>query len=147
MTRLSKNSPRHICLADDDADDRELFVEAIQDVDPSVVLMQAEDGTQLMQILDDSLDLLPEILFLDINMPGKSGLECLEEIRHQKGPVNAINIIILSTSNDPAYMEKAIEYGASYYAVKPNSFSVLKSFLSDVLQMDWRKDKKNKNLD
>jgi Response regulator containing CheY-like receiver, AAA-type ATPase, and DNA-binding domains len=129
-------SQRYIYLADDDEDDRELFVDALREVDPSVILTQAEDGLQLMEILNSIKDPIPEILFLDINMPGKNGFECLEEIRKQEGRVKEINIIILSTSNDPQDIEKALELGATFYAVKPNRFDVLKSFVKDVLQLD-----------
>lgn len=138
MSLEKQKSSRYIYLADDDEDDRELFVEALREVDPSVILTQAEDGMQLMEILCTISDPIPEVLFLDINMPGKSGLDCLEEIRKKEGSVQQINIIILSTSNDPANIEKALELGATFYAVKPNSFDVLKAFLAKVLQIDWQ---------
>ena len=138
MSLERQNSQRYIYLADDDEDDRELFVDALREVDPSVILTQAEDGLQLMNILNTIKDPLPEILFLDINMPGKDGFECLEEIRKQEGRIREINIIILSTSNDPQDIERAVELGATFYAVKPNRFDVLKSFVKDVLQIDWQ---------
>ncbi|WP_426485220.1 response regulator [Flavobacterium sp. 2] len=138
MSLERQNSQRYIYLADDDADDRELFVDALGEVDPSVVLTQAEDGLQLMEILSTISDPVPEILFLDINMPGKNGFECLEEIRKCEGSLREINIIILSTSNDPADIERALELGATFYAVKPNRFDVLKSFVKEVLQIDWK---------
>jgi CheY-like chemotaxis protein len=146
MSLERQNSQRYIYLADDDADDRELFVDALLEVDPSVILTQAEDGQQLMDILGTIEDPLPEILFLDINMPGKTGFECLEEIRKKEGSLKEINIIILSTSNDPQDIEKALELGASFYAVKPNCFDVLKTFVKDVLQIDWQMTENNKKF-
>lgn len=146
MSLEKQNSQRYIYLADDDPDDRELFVDALREVDPSVVLTQAEDGMQLMKILSSITDPLPEILFLDINMPGKSGLECLEEIRKEEGRINEINIIILSTSSDPANIEKAFELGATFYAVKPSSFDALKSFVKDALKIDWEMTQGNKKF-
>lgn len=138
MALEKQNSQRYIYLADDDPDDRELFVEALQEADPSVIITQAEDGMQLMQIIDTITEPLPEVLFLDINMPGMSGFECLEKIRRQEGNIRKINIIILSTSNDPTVIEKALELGATFYAVKPNKFDVLRTFVKDVLQTDWQ---------
>lgn len=129
-------SQRYIYLADDDPDDRELFVDVLLEIDPTVVLTQAEDGTQLMEILSTIKEPVPETLFLDINIPGKTGFQCLEEIRKQEGRVKEINIIVLSTSNDPQDIEKALELGATFYAVKPNRFDVLKSFVKEVLQID-----------
>lgn len=63
MSLERQNSQRYIYLADDDADDRELFVDALREVDPSVILTQAEDGMQLMEILGTIKDPIPEILF------------------------------------------------------------------------------------
>lgn len=138
MSLERQDSQRYIYLADDDADDRELFVDALREVDPSVVLTQAEDGLKLMEILGTIQDPLPEILFLDINMPGMGGFECLEEIRKKQDGLREINIIILSTSNDPGDIERALELGATFYAVKPSSFDVLKSFVEQVLQIDFQ---------
>lgn len=132
------DSHRYIYLADDDEDDRSFFSEAIGELDPSVILKQASDGMELMQILHTLTDPLPEIIFLDINMPGISGFECLEEIRKLKGAIHEVRIIILSTSNDPENIDKALRLGASFYAVKPNNFNILKSFLADVLKIDCK---------
>lgn len=136
MSSEKQNFPRYIYLADDDVDDRELFVDALSEVDSSIILTQAKDGLQLMDILRTIKDPIPEILFLDINMPGKSGFECLEEIRKKEGSLKEVNIIILSTSNDPEDIEKALELGATFYAVKPDRFDVLKSFVKEALEID-----------
>jgi len=130
------NSKRFIYLADDDSDDREFFADALLEIEPDVVLKQAPDG---MHILDDLVTLanseLPEFIFLDINMPGKSGLECLKEIRSSEGELKEVNIVMLSTSSDPENIQKASELGATFYAVKPSCFERLKSMLEEVLSM------------
>jgi CheY-like chemotaxis protein len=96
------NSPRFIYMADDDSDDREFFADALLEIDPDVILRQAPDG---MHIIDELLALstseLPDYIFLDINMPGKSGLECLAEIRSLEGSLKEVSIVMLSTSSDP----------------------------------------------
>lgn len=137
MSLEKQNSQRYIYLADDDVDDRDMFVDALRVVDPFVILLQAKDGIELMEILAKTKDCFPEILFLDLNMPGKGGFECLEEIRKLDGSLKEINIIIFSTSNDPEDIKRALELGATFYAVKPHSFDVLKSFVKEVLQIDW----------
>jgi len=137
MSLTTQNSQRYIFLADDDADDRELFSDALTEADPSAVLMEAEDGMKLMEIFSTIKDTVPDIVFLDINMPRKGGFECLEEIRKQKGRLQEIIIIMLSTSSDPEDIEKAMRLGASFYAVKPSCFDTLRTFVSEVLEMDW----------
>ena len=131
------HSGRFIYLADDDSDDREFFADAVSEIDPGVILKQAPDG---MHLMDDLLSLsgpeLPEFIFLDINMPGKTGLECLKEIRNFSGALKEVNIVMLSTSSDPENIRRASELGATFYAVKPSCFERLKSLLEEVLSMN-----------
>jgi CheY-like chemotaxis protein len=137
MAMQNEMSKRYIYIADDDEDDRAILTEAILEVDPFVLVKVAEDGMQMMDILQTVSDPLPEVILLDINMPKKNGLDCLEEIRKHEGDLKEVPVIILSTSSDPANIEKAKELGASFYAVKPNRFDILKSFLEEILKMDW----------
>lgn len=131
------NSQRFIYLADDDSDDREFFADALSEIDLDVILRQAPDGMHLMDsLLSLSGTELPQFIFLDINMPGKTGLECLQEIRNLEGSLRDVNIVILSTSRDPDNIQKAMEMGATFYAVKPSCFERLKSLLEEVLSMD-----------
>lgn len=144
MALGNQNFQRYIYIADDDEDDRSLFTDAILEVDPSVVVKEAGDGMQLMQIIQTLSEPLPDVIFLDINMPKKSGFECLEEIRKNDGAIKEVKVIVLSTSNDPQDIERAMELGATFYAVKPSRFDTLKLFLEDVLNMNWEISK-NKN--
>lgn len=137
MAFKKHNFQRFIYLADDDQDDREFFADAVLEIDPGVILEQAPDGMHLMdELLALSPSELPEFIFLDINMPGKSGLECLEEIRNSEGSLKEVSVVMLSTSSDPAIIEKSMELGATFYAVKPSCFQRLKSLLEQVLSMN-----------
>lgn len=137
MTVDNHSIQRYIYLADDDSDDRDLFADAIMEIDPSVIVKQAHDGMYLMDnLLALSHRELPEFIFLDINMPRKTGFECLEEIRNHQGRLKEVNVIMLSTSNDPENIRMALEMGATSYAVKPSSFEQLKSLLQQVMNMN-----------
>ena len=128
------NSKKLIYLADDDSDDREFFADALLEIKPDVILKQAHDGMHLMDnLLALSGPELPEFIFLDINMPRKSGLECLAEIRNSEGILKEVSIVMLSTSSDPENIKRALELGATFYAVKPSCFERLKSLLEEVL--------------
>ena len=93
-----KSKPLHILLADDDPDDCRFFEQALKELSLSFILKIVTDGEELMQLLKDESVKIPNVLFLDINMPRKSGTECLEEIKNSKRLKN-LPIVILSTSN------------------------------------------------
>ncbi|MEP7171012.1 MAG: response regulator [Bacteroidota bacterium] len=86
-----------ILLADDDADDRDLFKEAIEETKLNVNLDFAEDGKCLIDLLCNEKR-LPDLIFLDLNMPYKTGMECLAEIRNNS-TFKDIPVVIYSTSS------------------------------------------------
>lgn len=136
MLQQIHDSSRRIFLADDDDDDRSLFAEALSEIDSSIVLTEVLDGKQLIEALTVSKQPLPEFVFIDINMPVQDGLECLEAIRKKEGDLKEIPIIMLSTSSNPETIKKAFRLGASYYAIKPNSFNGLKLLIKSALTAD-----------
>lgn len=138
MILQNQDYPKHIYLADDDADDRAFFAEALSAVDNSVVLVESQDGQALMQKLYLPPMPMPDVVFLDLNMPKQNGFECLEEIRKDKGDLNQLNVVIFTTSSSQMNIDNAFELGASFYAVKPTSFHDLKLLLTNVLKMNWR---------
>lgn len=126
---VNSRTPSRILLADDDADDRELFEEALSDVHPSAVLTTAQDGEELMFILRNYHK--PDLLFLDLNMPRKNGKECLHEI--VKTPeLRNIPIIVYSTSVNPVDIEETFSLGAKLFFRKPNSYEDLKRNVAEI---------------
>lgn len=126
----------HILLAEDDQDDRLFFKDAFDEVKIKHSLTMFEDGIELMGYLHDT-DVLPHIIFLDLNMPGKSGLECLKEIR-SNNRLRDISIAIYSTSSSNANIEDTFIAGANIYIKKPNDFNALKKILSEVIYINWQ---------
>ena len=125
-----------VLLVDDDADDRSTFADALSELKINTNLTLLEDGRNLLQYLE-SAERLPDILFLDLNMPYKSGVECLREIRdHSK--FNDLSIAIYSTSSTDKDIEDTFIYGANIYIKKPNNFAKLKKVLSDVVNMNFQ---------
>ncbi|HLA56009.1 MAG TPA: response regulator [Flavobacterium sp.] len=124
-----------IMLADDDADDRDLFSEAISE--HQVDVDSVPNGVQLMKILNTKTE-LPDFVFIDLNMPEKSGKECLQEIRNQDR-FKDLPIIIYSTSSSKRDIDDTFELGANLYITKPNSFSALKRMVTSILSIDWNK--------
>lgn len=74
----------NLLLADDDVDDCLFFKEALEELPINSNFSVVNNGEQLMKFLTDSQTTLPDILFLDLNMPRKNGMECLIEIRQNQ---------------------------------------------------------------
>ena len=125
----------YVLLADDDADDRMFFEDAVNELGLKVDFRTVKDGAELMNYLMGSGIILPQILFLDLNMPFKNGFQCLEEIRSMKAFENMC-IIIYSTTARPADIEAGYKKGANLFIQKPNSFSDLKDMLLKVFTMN-----------
>ncbi|RKR08927.1 response regulator receiver domain-containing protein [Flavobacterium sp. 81] len=121
------------------------FFDAVLDLKLPAAVTAAEDGIQLLDMLSQAVKQLPEIIFLDINMPGKSGFDCLEEIRSAKGDLKKVKIVMLSTSKNPDNIELSFELGADLYAVKPSTFQGLKNLLQKIFEMDWNSVKKKRS--
>jgi CheY-like chemotaxis protein len=130
-------TPLHIMLADDDEDDRLFFKEAFEEVKIKYRITTFNDGAQLMDYLQQPENPLPDIVFLDLNMPLKSGIECLREIR-QDGRLKTLSVAIYSTSSSEQDIEDTFISGANVYIRKPNDFARLKKILSDVVHLNWQ---------
>jgi len=128
-----------ILLADDNRDDCFLFKEALSEMKANVHLITAEDGNALIELLKNST-LLPDFILLDINMPFKSGKECVAEIRGDQTFMN-VPVVIYSTSLSPRDIDESYKAGANLYLQKPHSFSDLMSLISKLLELDWSKHK------
>ena len=128
--------PIRVYLADDDEDDCILFQEALAEVNDKIDLVISRDGEELMETLEENVPPPPLVLFLDLNMPRKSGLECLKEMKQNEKFKN-IPIVIFSTSADSGYIEKTFDHGANYYARKPGTFIFLKKLIEKVTSIDW----------
>lgn len=127
----------NVFLADDDEDDRFLFLEAFDELKISTKVNTFNDGVYLMDYLNKSDAIIPEVLFLDLNMPRKTGLECLKEIRQNK-LFKDVAIAIYSTSSSEEDIENTFVYGANIYIKKPNNFKGLKKVLNNVVALNWQ---------
>lgn len=119
----------NLLLADDDDDDCLFFKEALDETSITATLSVVHDGVQLMDYLRlNSSANFPDVLFLDLNMPRKNGLECLAEIKADE-TLKKLPVIIFSTSLDTEIVNNLYKNGASYYIRKPGDFSKLKKVI------------------
>ncbi len=137
-----------IILADDDADDRFFFRELLSEITFQIELKEYEDGDQLLNDLNALPDPPPPaIIFLDINMPRKTGIECLKDLR-STNKFCKIPIVMFTTSTNKKDIEETKACGANLFIRKAYSFQegvdtlrgVLESYLKGEL-LDTPEDK------
>jgi CheY-like chemotaxis protein len=118
-------------IIDDDADDREMFCEALQEVIPDSLCYCAPNGRRAILALDNGEIRIPDLIFLDINMPIMNGWQCLSKLKETEA-YKHIPAIIYSTSSYPEDLEKAQHLGALCFYTKPSNFGALKKSLAIV---------------
>src|ERR1700679_1222517 len=124
-------TPFKVLLADDDVDDCTFFKKALEELSLSSHLAIVRDGEDLMKYLDDNSTDLPDILFLDLSMPRKTGFECLTEIKEDLRlmdlPVTVFTTSFgRSTDFEQSLMNALYKIGADEYVRKPGDFEQLK---------------------
>ena len=127
----------NLLLADDDYDDCVFFKEALEELPVSSTLKTVNDGEQLMNLLHTKPEPFPDILFLDLNMPRKTGFECLTEIKSNE-KLKSLPVIVYSTSFDHEVVNMLYEKGAHYYIRKPGEFSKLKKVILEALTITYQ---------
>jgi CheY-like chemotaxis protein len=131
------DKPLHVLLADDDEDDRLFFKEAIDDIKMKTRVTTVNDGIELMEFLLQPNAVLPDVIFLDLNMPRKNGMQCLEEIRNNS-TLKELTIAIYSTSGAERDIEETFIKGANVYIKKPNDFAALKKLVEEAMRINWQ---------
>lgn len=123
---------RKLLLVDDDTDDHEIFRNALDDIDPSIVCSIAFNGRDALTKLRTG-EVAPDTIFLDLNMPVMGGKEFLEHFRREDS-LSAISVYVMSTSSDAFAIEEMKRLGAVDYIIKPSQFSELIRVLKNVLK-------------
>jgi CheY-like chemotaxis protein len=119
-------------LVDDDPDDTFLFGEVLRDVASSVVLSTAANGHEALEQLRAS-NPLPDLIFLDLNMPRMGGVECLSTLK-SNAELSRIPVIIYTTSSQSKDIEETIQKGAVCFITKPSNIKELSEILTTIVQ-------------
>lgn len=141
-----ENKKIHILLADDDIDDCDFFQDAIYELEIQYDLKVIHNGVDLMAYLLFDPEVFPDIIFLDLNMPKKSGSECVTEIK-SSSKLSHIPVVIYSTSLDHSVLENLQELGANYYIQKPAEFSGIKNVIQKALAITQTPDMPSSSKD
>lgn len=117
-------------VIDDDSDDRTYFIKSLSVVEPEIKCLQASNGKEGLAVLDNHTE-LPNVIFMDINMPVMTGWECLTNLKkHDK--YKEIPVVIFSTSSHQRDVNIAFDLGACSYCVKPDEPADVKGVLKFV---------------
>jgi CheY-like chemotaxis protein len=120
-----------LCI-DDDPDDTDFFCDAIKVVNPQAKCVTANDGLSALKVLRS--EILPDVIFLDINMPRMSGREVLMQIK-KSYKLSQIPIVIYSTTILPRDVDNFRKLGAHDVLAK----QVRLKDLCDALQVILKK--------
>jgi len=138
MTDTHQNKTLNILLADDDIDDRSFFDKALKEIPIATSLNTVNDGEKLMEYLGVHTQQLPDVLFLDLSMPRKTGFECLSEIKENK-KLAGLPVIMFTTSFTKGVelehnlISTLTSMGAQDYIRKPGDFNQYKMVLQQAL--------------
>lgn len=125
------SKPFTCLLIDDDIDDQEIFLTVMEDIAPGIRCVTAMNGREAMDMLTSG-KVLPDLIFLDLNMPLMNGKQFLAA-RHQVEKCMHIPVIVLSTTADKSSMEETFRLGAKDYITKPHKFSEWGILIKDKL--------------
>ncbi len=131
---MSPNGTYKVYLIDDDEDEYLLFQQAIKELKIDVEVRYINNCGEMLELLDQGH--IPDLLFLDLNMPQISGRECVKKIREKLK--DKLSIIIYSTSKYQPDVDGTHQDGANLYVIKPNSFDGLMKTLKGVFSIDWK---------
>src|SRR5665648_73447 len=140
MKPKQEHAPLNILLADDDTDNCFFFDNALKEIPIATHLTTVYDGEQLMNYLFKNSDHLPDVLFLDLNMPRKTGFECLVEIKENE-KLKDLPVIIFSTlfpcdiNYEQGIIDLLYQIGMQDYFGKPPEFSQFKQIIQQSLTL------------
>jgi CheY-like chemotaxis protein len=124
---------KKVLLVDDDADDRQIFEELLHELDPDSIVINAENGLEMVAILNNAADDdLPGLIILDQNMPRMTGKESLVFLKGQPRYKN-IPIIVYSTYQVRDFYEECLEMGAQDVVAKPDTMQAYREMIEQFL--------------
>ena len=126
---------KSILLVDDDLDDQLFFHLVLKDVSSEFHFTNVNSAEEFFKRLEPENNYIPYVIFLDVNLPIKSGIECLHDLKADER-LKQIPVIIYSTSHDDMKVDEAYSAGALYYICKPNSLGELDTILRFILAAD-----------
>jgi DNA-binding response OmpR family regulator len=121
----------NIVIIDDDDDDSDLLREAIHQVRPDANCFIAHSASEVMESFKQNELPLPDLIFLDLNMPRISGVQCLRELKGHP-ELSFTPVAIYTSSKSPQERVETLQFGASYFFTKPSNFRGMCRIVTDL---------------
>ncbi len=135
--QTTKPAITRVTLVDDNPDDIELFCYLIENNCSHGISLSTYIGAEeLLTDFSSNPLCIPDVLFLDINMPKLSGLECLKKLRNMAQCSN-MRIIMYSTSQSDSDVSQSQMLGADLYLSKPSDIKIMMEILCKLIHIDW----------
>jgi CheY-like chemotaxis protein len=132
-TEWDSRSGKTVLYIDDDPDDQFLLKRALEEACPEVTVISLYNSEDAITLISKQK---PDFLFLDLDMPRKSGLKCIMELREDDQFIK-LPIIVYSSSSRNSNIQAAYELGANLFIIKPASHKELTGMICAVFDMDW----------
>ena len=124
--------PEATCLLiDNDEDDQEIFILALQELDAAIECKAVTSGLAAIDKLSSDPSFIPSHIFIDMNMPLMDGRECLREIK-KMDHLSGVPVYMYSTAANPSTIDEVRRLGAADFIVKPASFKALTERLAHI---------------
>lgn len=118
-------------LVDDDLDDQEIFIMVTKSINENINCITANDGAEALLFLNDHSQIIPDYIFLDVNMPKINGVECLKKIKNIER-VKDCKIFMYSTTSENYIVTETKKLGVTEFIIKPALTAELKIILSTI---------------
>ena len=135
MTDRKSEEELNVLMAEDDKDDFDVLADAISKVPVKVILSRAENGDVLMKLIHEKI---PDLLFLDIILPGRDGRDCIREIRSDK-KFDKLPIIVYTSLKDLDTIEFCYRWGSNLFVQKPQTYSEIADIVRRIFSIKWKK--------
>lgn len=143
VAMIDKLGKTKVILVEDDAEDIEFFMECLEDLPYEAEVTTYRNGQEFVDGMIANRTNLPDLVFLDLNMPVKNGVQALKELRALPDFKNIPVVAIYSTSISEKDHAETFLHGADAFISKPNDYKDLKRLIRQIFEIDW----KNRNTD
>jgi response regulator RpfG family c-di-GMP phosphodiesterase len=127
----------NVILVDDDEGNIVFFKNILKELKIGIKVQAFQNGSDLLEYLNSEDALVPEILFMDFDIPKKNALECLQEIKENFKLENMVTAVYSSNLSE-AEVENIFVNGGNIFMKKPNDYSALKKVVSEIITINWQ---------